>query len=283
MRDPFAPADRDYGRDEDAELADLFAQRLGDEPLPPAALERVTLLVLDEVQHTLGPGMVVEEGPNPSLVQRLRVRLERLRAWLRRLTPTQSLLLAGSGALAAALLFVGISRITPRPLTADAAVAGGDATVLTQRNSRFGVQHDGDLLKLRQGDRVLTADGSVQLTRFPNHLTVIEPGADVEVTRLDEADGGIQLALTVRDGMVRTTLDAPLQPADEYLIFAPGVMVAAVGTDFAVEAIDEQETLITVFSGRVDVSRGEEAVSLGPGETVDAVSGQPLQVQPAGN
>lgn len=281
MRDSFASSGSASGRDEEAELAELFAQRLAAEPLPPPALERVTLRILDEVQHTLTPGVLMEEGPDPSLLHRLRVALERLRAWLRRLTPSQSLLLAGSGALAAALLFIAVSRITPRPLTADAAVAGGDATVLTQHTRRFGVQHDGDLLKLRQGDRVLTADGNVQLTHFPDHVTVIEPGADVEVTRLDEADGGMQLALTVHDGLVHTTLGAPLQPADEYLIYAHGVMVAAAGTDFVVEAVDEQETLVTVFSGRVAVSMDEQSVTLGPGQAVDAVSGQPLQVQPA--
>ena len=281
MRDAYGPPVENETGDEEAELTAIFARRLGDEPLPPPVLERVTLRVLDEVQHTLTPGLI--EEPNPSLMQRVRLTLERLRAWLRRLTPTQSLLLAGSGALAAALLFVAISRITPRPLTADAAVAGGDATVLTRHTSRFRTQHDGDLLKLRQGDRILTADGSVQLTHFPDHVTTIEPGADVELTRLDEADGGLQLALTVYDGLVRTTLGAPLQPNDEYLIYAPGVMVAAVGTDFAVEAVDEQETLVTAFAGHVAVRMGEQTVTLGPGQEVDAVTGQPLQVQPAGS
>lgn len=264
---------------DEAELAAAFAHLAG-EPLPPGSLDRLTARVLDEVQHTLTAVDRVEEtGRSPW--SRLRVRLERLRAWMRQLTPAQSLLLAGAGAVAAMLLFVAVSRITPRPLTATAAISGGDATVLTRHTSRFQIQHDGDLIKLRQGDRVLTAGGSVQLSHFPEHLTVIEPGADVEVTELDDADGGLQLALTVYDGAVRSTLDAPLQPGDQYVIYTPGVMVAAVGTDFAVETISEQETLVTTFAGRVAVTMGEQTVTVGPGEEVDAVSGQALEVQPA--
>ena len=267
--------------DEEADLRALFA-RLPDDSLPPGSLDRLTGRVLDEVQHTLTAldSQPVDESAR-SRLRRLRSTPHRLRAWLRRLTPTQSLLLAGAGAIAAMLLFVGISRITPRPLTATAAVSGGDATVLTKHTSRFRIQHDGDLLKLRQGDRVLTADGRVQLSHFPAHVTVIEPGADVEVTQLDDAGGGLQLALTVYDGAVRSTLDAPLQPGDQYVVYTPGVMVAAVGTDFAVEAVSEQETVVTTFAGHVAVTMGEQTVTVGPGEEVDAVAGQPLEVQPA--
>ncbi len=265
---------------EEADLLALFA-RLPDEPLPPGSLERLTGRVLHEVEHTLAAAALEVDETDRSLLRRLRSTPHRLRAWLRGLTPTQSLLLAGAGAIAAMLIFVGISRITPRPLTATAAVSGGDATVLTRHTSRFRVQHDGDLLKLRQGDRVLTADGSVQLSHFPAHVTVIEPGADVEVTQLDDAGGGLQLALTVYDGAVRSTLDAPLGPGDQYVVYTPGVMVAAVGTDFAVETISEQETLVTTFAGHVAVTMGEQTVTVGPGEEVDAVAGRPLEVQPA--
>ena len=280
MRDVSEPPD--FGPATAGDEADLRAAfaRLADDPLPPGSLDRLTAHVLDEVQHTLAAvGPAEETGRTPW--GRLRLTLERLRAWMRQLTPTQSLLLAGAGAVAAMLLFVGISRITPRPLTATAAVSGGDATVLIRHTSRFRTQHDGDLLKLRQGDRVLTAGGSVQLRHFPEHLTVIEPGADVEVTQLDEANGGLQLALTVYDGLVRSTLDAPLQPGDQYVIYTPGVTVAAVGTDFIVETISEQETLVTTLEGRVAVTMGDQTVTVGPGQEVDAVTGQALAVQPA--
>jgi hypothetical protein len=94
--------------DEDAALAALFAQRLVDEPLPPATLDQITLRVLDEVQTTL-PGAQAKPAslaPSPQRSTR-RSLMERLRRWMRRLSPTQSLLLAGAGAAAAMLLFVG--------------------------------------------------------------------------------------------------------------------------------------------------------------------------------
>lgn len=280
MSDPNQPPTAD----EDAALAALFARRLVEgEPLPPATLDQITLRVLDEVQQTLpgAPAQPAGAVPVPARRSTPRPFMERLRRWMRRLSPTQSLLLAGAGAMAAMLLFVGISRITPRPLTATAAVSGGDATVLHSQTSRFQIQHDGDQLKLRQGDQLLTDDGSVQLTHFPDHVTVIEPGAYVELTQLDDADGGLQLALMLHDGLVHSTLDAPLGANDRYTIHTPVVAVSAVGTDFTVETIDEQETVVTAFAGHVAVTMGELTVTLGPGEAVDAIAGQTLQVQPA--
>jgi hypothetical protein len=121
----------------------------------------------------------------------------------------------------------------------------------------------------------------VQLTHFPDHVTVIEPGAYVELTTLDDADGGLQLALMVHDGLVHSTLGAPLRAGDRYTVHTPVVAVSAVGTDFTVEAVTEEETLVTAFTGRVAVTMGDQTVTLGPGEAVDAIAGQALAVQPA--
>ena len=270
--------------DEDAELAALFAARLPPEPLPPAALERLAHRVLNEVEQTLPavPAPAAIRAGGEPLGHRLRSALERLRAWLRSLSPNQSLLLASAGALAAMLIFIGISRITPRPLTTTAAVNGGSATVLNSSNQRFRIQQPGDQLRLRQGDRVLTDSGSVQLVHFPNHTTVIEPGADVELTHLGDEGGGLQLALTVHDGLVRSTLDSPLGTNDAYLIYAPGITVAAVGTDFVVEAVNEQETHVMALEGHVAVTMGKQTVTIGPGQEVDAVVGKTLAVHAAG-
>ena len=266
---------------DEAALTELFARHLPTQPLSPALLDRLTLRMLDEVQHTLAPNQPDRHAPPPR--RTLRQTMEGLRNWLGHLSPKQSLLLAGAGAVAAMLLFVGISRITPRPLTTTAAVSGGDVTVLSKSNSRFHIQRDGDQLKPRQGDQVLTGDGSMQLAHFPDHLTVIEPGAYVELSELDDANGGLQLALTVRDGLVHSTLGAPLRPNDRYTIRTPVVAVSAVGTEFTVEAVDEQETLVTAVAGHVSVTMDGQTVTVGPGEEVDAVAGRTLEVQPAGN
>ena len=204
-----------------------------------------------------------------------------MRSWLRGLTPNQSLLLAGAGALAALLFFVAVSRIMPRPLSVTAEVSGGDATVLSWHSDKFRVQGDGDLIKLRQGDQILTGEGRVRLSHLPDQVAIIEPGAHVELIRVDEADGGRQLALKVHDGTVHSQLNSPLQPQDAYIVSTRGITASAVGTDFSVEAISQDETLVTAFAGHVYVTMGEQSVTIGPGQEVDAVTGHTLAVQTA--
>lgn len=273
---------------DDASLQSLFAQHLVDAPLPPAVLDSVMLQVLTEVRTSLAADHVPDAGrdPVPAGAQhragaRLAAGFDRVRRWLRGLTPNQSLLLAGAGALAALLLFVVFSRITPRPLSVTAEVSGGDATVLSWHSDKFRVQNDGDLLKLRQGDQILTGEGSVRLSHLANQVAIIEPGAHVELTRVDEADGGRQLTLQVHDGAVHSQLNSPLQPQDLYIVSTRGVTASAVGTDFTVEAVSRDETLVTAFSGHVRVTMGEQAVTIGPGQEVDAVAGHSLAVQAA--
>ncbi len=268
---------------EDA-LRSLFAQHLVDEPLPTSVLDRVMLRVLDEVRSGLGESPVPAAAPAAvpgSVRSRIAAAFERTRSWLRGLTPNQSLLLAGAGALAALLLFVGISRVMPRPLSITAEVRGGDATVLNWHSDKFRVQSDGDLIKLRQGDQILTGAGSVRLSHLPNQVSIIEPGAHVELTRIDEADGGRQLALKVHDGAVHSQLNSPLQAQDSYIVSTSGITASAVGTDFMVEAVSEDETLVTALAGHVHVTMGQQAVTIGPGEEVDAVLGRNLAVQVA--
>jgi hypothetical protein len=264
------------GMDEDA-LRSLFAQRLADDPLPRAVRDQLTARVLDEIHHNPLPAKTARVYSGMTFA----ARLERVRNWLRSLTPSQSLLLAGAGAIAALLLFVGISRVVPRPLSVTAEVSGGDATVLNWHSDKFRIQGNGDLLKLREGDQILTGDGFVRFGHLPDQVSVIEPGAHVELTRIDEADGGRQLALTVHDGVVHSRLNSPLQPQDLYIINTPGVTVSAVSTDFTVEAVSEEETLVTALSGKVNVTMGIQAVTIGPGEEVDAVIGRSLIVQVA--
>jgi len=169
----------------------------------------------------------------------------------------------------------------PRPLSVTAEVSGGDATVLNWHSDKFRVQGDGDLIKLRQGDQILTGDGSVRLSHLANQVSIIEPGAHVELTRIDEADGGRQLALKVHDGAVHSQLNAPLQAQDSYIVSTSGITASAVGTDFMVEAVSQDETLVTALSGHVHVTMGQQTVTIGPGEEVDAVLGRNLAVQTA--
>ncbi len=272
---------------EDA-LRSLFAQHLVDEPLPTAVLDRVMLRVLDEVRSGLRESpmpvtaRVTAAAAGPGSVRsRVAAAFERTRQLAARLdtqpvTPACGCRRPGRPAVVRRRL-----AITPRPLSITAEVSGGDATVLNWHSDKFRVQGDGDLIKLRQGDQILTGEGRVRLSHLPNQVSIIEPGAHVELTRIDEADGGRQLALKVHDGAVHSQLNAPLQAQDSYIVSTSGITASAVGTDFMVEAVSQNETLVTALSGHVHVTMGQQAVTLGPGEEVDAVLGRNLAVQTA--
>jgi hypothetical protein len=266
-------------REED--LRRLFVERLPAEPLPPAVLDRLTVRVLDEVNATMGPQVTSERLPVSATKGLWAGTVEGIRRYLRGLSPRQSLALAGAGALAASLIFVGVSRITPRPLSISAEVRGGEVTILNWDADRIRVQGDGDVIKLRQGDRILTAAGDVELNIAPNQVAIIEPRAHVELARLDEVNGGQQVALNVHSGVVESRIRAPLREQDLYVIHTAGVTVTAVGTDFTVRAVSEEETLVTAMAGEVNVAMGDQAVTIGPGEEVDAFVGRSLVVQPA--
>ena len=176
------------------------------------------------------------------------------------------------------LLFVGISRLSPRPLAAVATVIGGDATVLRAHNSSFRTYHDGDVLKVQQGDHILTQSAVVTVSHFANQSAVIEPGAHVEIAELDDANGGTQVEMVVHDGAVRSDIDEHLGSNDRYVVQRTRPEVRAHGTTFTVEVVSEAETLVTAQQGEVEVQMGAQAVEVGPGEEVDAVLGLTLQV-----
>lgn len=126
----------------------------------------------------------------------------------------------------------------PHPLSAPAKVAAGDVMLLRAQNNSSRLFHDGDLLKLQKGDQVITDSGMVTVTHFPAQVAVIEPGAHLELAELDEADGGVRVAMDVHDGAVRGSLDAPLDAKNRFVVRAPNVEVTAHGTEFAVEDQD---------------------------------------------
>jgi len=259
----------EYPGDDDP-LCSLFVRHLQLEALPVEASERLVQRVLAEVQNVyVTPTSVPKQAPG---------HLDRFRNWLGGLRPVQSLALAGAGAVLIMLLIVGVSRITPRPLAAVTTVAGGDATVLRAHNGSFRTYHDGDVLKVQQGDHILTASAVVTVSQFADQVAVIGPSAHVEIAQLDDANGGTQVDMVVHAGQVRADIGAHLDANDRYVIHAPGITVTAHGTVFSVEAIADDETIVTAFEGEVEVQMGDQFVSVGPGEEVDAIIGGALLV-----
>lgn len=205
--------------------------------------------------------------------------LERIRTWLGNLRPPQALAMAGVGALAAMLLFMGISRIAPRPLAAAAQVAGGDITVLRTNNNTYRIYQDGDIFKLNPGDHIVAQDGAVTLALFPNQHAVLQPGAHMEITEIDDANGGTQVAMLVHAGQVQSIIDETLDSNDRFVVLAPNLSMEAHGTDFAVEVVSDRLTRISTFEGAVQVQMDGQAVTVNAGEVLDAVQGLDLIVQ----
>jgi hypothetical protein len=242
-------------------------------PLPAGTAERLAKQVQDEVRRVYAP----KQAPHRPAYSRF----ERFRAWARSLRPAQSLALAGATALAVLILLAGLARLMPRPLSALAEVAAGDVMVLRAQNGSFRLFHDGDILRLQKGDQVITDSGMVTVTHFPDQVAVIEPGAHVELAELDEADGGTQVEMYVHDGAVRSSLDAPLDAKDRFVVRAPNVEVTAHGTEFTVEAIGDGEALVTTVEGEVEVQTHGQLVEVAAGESLNIAEGEPLVVAPA--
>lgn len=100
---------------DDADIQGIFNAYFDTEQPSPGLDERLIRLVLQEVQAVYGTAPaapVVTPCPAPRVGY-----LERLRSWLKALSPGQSLALAGAGAIALLLLVLVLSQLAPQPFT----------------------------------------------------------------------------------------------------------------------------------------------------------------------
>ena len=259
---------------DDELIQELFDKQLHTEPLPAEFSERLVLQVLAEVEVVYAPTTRLDQPVQPSVG-----RLERLRNWLGNLRPMQALGVAGAGALVVMLLFIGLSRIVPRPISAVATVTGGDITVLRQFNESFRVYHEGDVFKLQQGDQVIAQNGSAAITAFPSQVAVVEPGGHVEIALLDDMNGGTQVEYFVYSGELRSTIDEQLDAVDNYVVNSPLLSTSVSGTDFSVETVSNTETRVATYEGAVSVEMDGQVVTVSAGQQLDAKEGQPLIVK----
>lgn len=259
-------------RDEER-LRGLFAAQLPAIAPPAVTTDRLLREVQAEVRRVYPPKTTAGQVA-PGW-------LERFRGWVRTLRPVHSLALAGATALAILLLLAGVSRLMPRPLSAVAEVSLGDVMILRASNGSFRVFHEGEILRLQQGDQVITDSGKVTVTHFPGQVAVVAPGTHMELVQLDEAAGGTQVEMYVHDGTVRSAVDAPLDDNDRFVVSAPNVAVSAHGTEFTVETVSDEETVVTTVEGEVEVAADGQVVEVAAGEALAIAEGEPLVVGPA--
>ncbi len=261
---------------DDAEIQGLFEQFYSPVTPSPELTDRLTQLVLREVQavNEFQPAAVPARPSHPSL-------LERLRRWLDSLGPGQSLAMAGAAAMAVILIFFGLSRVIPRPLTATAAVTGGEVTVLQARSGNFRTYQDGDLLKVAQGDQIIALDGTTTVTLFPGQTVVVEPDSHIEVMQLDALADATQVELLVHRGKTNNVIDVHLTGSDRYVVRSTAVNASVTGTEFSFETITGGEAIVRTSSGAVTVTMEDQEVIVKQGEQVAAVAGAQMIVEPA--
>jgi hypothetical protein len=209
--------------------------------------------------------------------------MERLRHWWRSLSPVQSLAMSGAVAALALLLLIGLTRLTPQTKAAIAAVYEGAALVLRDENNSFRTFHDGDTLKVNEGDHIITAQSSVMLMPFTAQQAMLGAGTHVEIVDLeDDAAGNTQIEYLIHRGSLHNIIDEKLDGSDRYVVHSPLLSVSATGTNFTVDARSDAETRVTVLSGTVTVQMGDQVVTVAAGQFLDATAGAPLQVQTSG-
>ncbi len=179
------------------------------------------------------------------------------------------------------LVFIGLSRVVPRPLSAVAFTAGGDVTILREQNETFRVFRDGALFRLYEGDIVVTQSGVMTVTAFSDQTAVISPGAYAQLIRLDDANGGTQVAWHLRQGQLQSIIDEHLTESDSYIVSAPALTASVDGTNFIVEVFSENRTRVTTVEGEVTVAVGDQAVQVQAGQQADAIGDQALVVRTA--
>ena len=263
---------------DDADIQGIFNAYFDTEQPSPGFDERLMRLVLQEVQAVYGTAPaapVVAPRPAPRFGA-----IERLRRWLKALSPGQSLALAGAAAVALFLLVLVLSQLAPRPLTAPAVARGGEVTVLHRQDNTYRTYQDGELFRVGKGDQILTTGGAATVYLFPSQTAEIARDAHVIIDELNAVMDATQVELLVLRGRVDNVIDETLTEGDRYVVTSSVITAAAVGTEFSFEAISPTEVIVITRRGAVEVRREEQTVIVEAGQQVVALNNAPLTVLP---
>jgi len=256
--------------DSEQNMIALFARYLPPDPLPPDLVERTQRIVLSEVRRTIRPAVNAQPAVSWN---------ERLRRWWRSLTPAQSLAMSGAVAAVALVCVVSLTQLAPQNTAATVIVHEGAALVLRDENNSYRSFFAGDMLKVDQGDHIITAQSSAFLQPFADQRAVLEAGTHVEIMALEDDFGATQVEYLIHRGSLHSVIDDKLEDDDRYVVHSPLLSVSALGTDFTVRTLEGTDTLVTVTSGVVTVQMGDEVVEVAAGQYLYGRAGVPLQVK----
>lgn len=247
----------------DAQVQALFDKFFSTADADPAASDRLTQRVLAEVQSLYG-----QKAHTPAWARLA----QQWRQWLASLSTRPMAIAFSTVALAAVLLFVISSRfstqLTPSPTLA-ASVPSGEVVVLAAQDDTFQVYRTGEQFELRAGDQLIVRTGTVQLEPFPDQISEILPGAQVEVTAVDQQDGAPSIALHVIDGQMRHRTFATHPVSGNYTISAGAVRTRAQSNDFQIDALSPERAVVTAFNRNAYVETQGTMVEVEAGKAAE--------------
>lgn len=134
-----------------------------------------------------------------------------------------------------------------------------------------------DGMVLEAGTRVKTPPTShVLLTFFEGSTIKLEPGADVEVQRVEQADGQrTEIVLKQWLGKTWSRVVRKADPGSRYEIRTPSAYALVRGTLFETEVDEAGSTVVRTIEGLVSVGAQNEEIELAAGQEVGVTSGAP--------
>jgi hypothetical protein len=200
---------------------------------------------------------------------------------------TLLLLIAVGGSLFTIVSLAFPSQPTSLASQCTVSVLSGGVEVQIPGSDAWQEAFDGMILDA--GSRVRTATGShALLTFFEGSSIKLEPGTDVEIQQLEQADGrSADIILKQWFGTTWSRVVKRLDPGVRYEIQTPSAQALVRGTLFETEVDETMQTTVRTTEGLVSVSAQNEEVLLPAGHEASVAYGvhpsEPRPIAPADN
>jgi hypothetical protein len=135
---------------------------------------------------------------------------------------------------------------------------------------------------VKTSDTIRTdASGRALLTFFAGTEVDIQPGAEVTVTRFEQAaDGSYTITLNQLNGETLHRVERIADREDRYVVETPSATIVVRGTQFGIEVKPDGATYVEVREGVVQAQVGEQTVEISAGEAIDIQAGQTIPSTP---
>ena len=170
-------------------------------------------------------------------------------------------------------------RNSAQPDTANLSVLSGQATVARGDAATELPLAAGRSASLQRGDTVqTTADGSAKLTLSGGETIELQGATRLSVLELhrEPVTRALVVVFALHEGKTLSRVRHGIFQGMRYEIEMNTATVKASGTAFRCDALANDHAYVLVYDGAVDVSMGQQAVTLQPGQALDIWLGQTL-------